>query len=127
MLKPDERKLLMDNNGCFKCQLFNQSHSAINCPNDFPDGNKYKKITAYHDASGNALRKSGKGSSSKDKLSLRLRLSLQTLPLAQMIMTSSLQSCPVPYLAMDHSLKMMWVHHFALNISLWDLTSPWNT
>ena len=53
-LEPEERKLLAEHNGCFKCRRFNQSHGAHSCPNDFPDGSKYQKITPYRDAAGNA-------------------------------------------------------------------------
>jgi len=58
----------MDHNGCFKCRRFDQSHGSHNCPNDFPDGSKYQKITAYRDAVGNAPRKKDKGApASKNK------------------------------------------------------------
>ena len=60
-LEADECKLLMDHNGCFKCHLFDQSHGSYNCLNDFPDGNKYQKITAYHDAVGNPPKRKDKG------------------------------------------------------------------
>ena len=53
-LEPEERKLLAEHNGCFKCRRFNQSHGAHLCSNDFPDGNKYQKVTPYRDAVGNA-------------------------------------------------------------------------
>lgn len=67
-LKADECKLLMDHNGCFKCCLFDQSHGSHNCPNDFPDGNKYQKITAYRDAVGNPPKRKDKGAhTSKNK------------------------------------------------------------
>jgi len=55
-----ERKLLVLFNGCFKCRRFNQSHGTLDCPNDFPDGKTYKKITANCDAAGNAPKKEGK-------------------------------------------------------------------
>ena len=55
-LKPDEQKLLADNNGCFKCRCFNQSHGVHSCPNDFSDGNKYQKIMPHRDAAGNVPR-----------------------------------------------------------------------
>ena len=32
----------------------NQSLGAADCPNGFPDGNTYKKITTTHDTAGNA-------------------------------------------------------------------------
>jgi hypothetical protein len=67
-LEADERKHLMDNNGCFKCRLFNQSHGAHSCPNDFPDGNKYQRITAHRDAAGNAPKKNNKGGPAKGKV-----------------------------------------------------------
>ena len=67
-LEADEHKLLMDHNGCFKCHLFDQSHGSHNCPNDFPDGNKYQKITAYRNAAGNPPRRKDKGAhTSKNK------------------------------------------------------------
>jgi len=42
--KLDEHKHLMDNNGCYKCRCFNQSHRAYNCPNDFPKSTKRSLI-----------------------------------------------------------------------------------
>jgi len=66
-LDPDEQKLLVMYNGCFKCCQFDQSHSVHNCLNGFPDGKSYKKITAMCDTCGNAPKKdrkpapSGKG------------------------------------------------------------------
>ena len=58
----------MDHNGCFKCRLFDQSHGSHNCPNDFPDGNKYQKITAYCNAVGNPPKRKNKGAhTSKNK------------------------------------------------------------
>ena len=55
-----ERKLLVLFNGCFKCHRFNQSHGTLDCPNDFPDGKTYKKITVTCDAAGNAPKKDRK-------------------------------------------------------------------
>ena len=53
-LEEEERRLLECFNSCFKCRHYNQSHGAANCPNGFPDGNTYKKITASRDVAGNA-------------------------------------------------------------------------
>lgn len=61
-LDPKKRKLLMSHNGCFKCRCFNRSHGINNCPNDFPNGRTYKKITTLYDAAGNAPTKEGKPS-----------------------------------------------------------------
>jgi len=70
-LGDDERKLLQLHNGCFKCRRFNQSHGAADCPNGFPDGNTYKKITPTRDAAGNPPKPvpiaSSSGGSSKGK------------------------------------------------------------
>jgi Aspartyl protease len=44
-------------NGCFKCQLFNQSQKSSTCPNSFPAVAGYKKVTATRDAAGNAPKK----------------------------------------------------------------------
>ena len=46
--------------GCFKCWWFNQTHGSHNCPNGFPDGKSYKRITATCDACGNAPKKEEK-------------------------------------------------------------------
>ena len=53
-LEEEERRLLERFNSCFKCRCYNQLYGAANCPNGFPDGNTYKKITASRDAAGNA-------------------------------------------------------------------------
>ena len=45
-LTPDERRLLMDNDGCLKCQQFFAGHQANACPNGFPDASLYKTLTA---------------------------------------------------------------------------------
>ena len=63
-LEPDERKLLIQHNGCFKCRRFDQSHGANNCPHGFPDGKSYRKVTATCDCVGNAPKKNGKPSTS---------------------------------------------------------------
>jgi hypothetical protein len=42
----EERKLLQDNEGCFKCRRPFQKHTSWNCPNDFPDAKVYKTLTA---------------------------------------------------------------------------------
>lgn len=62
-LEDDERRLLEQYNGCFKCRRYNQSHGAADCPNGFPDGNTYKKITANRDAAGNPPRQPAPSSS----------------------------------------------------------------
>ncbi|KAF9236821.1 hypothetical protein BU15DRAFT_49524 [Melanogaster broomeanus] len=45
-LTTEERKLLQDNDGCFKCRLPFQRHTSRNCTNDFPDAKSYKTLTA---------------------------------------------------------------------------------
>ena len=45
-LTTEERKLLQDNAGCFKCRQFFQSHTLSTCTNDFPDAKGYKTLTA---------------------------------------------------------------------------------
>ncbi|KIO11021.1 hypothetical protein M404DRAFT_966898, partial [Pisolithus tinctorius Marx 270] len=42
----EERQLLRDNSGCFKCRRLFQNHTTHNCPNDFPDAKNYKAVTA---------------------------------------------------------------------------------
>ena len=46
LLTDEERKLLRENEGCFKCCLPFQTHQTYNCPNGFPDVATYKTITA---------------------------------------------------------------------------------
>lgn len=41
----EERSLLRENAGCFKCRRFFQEHRTPNCPNGFPSGNSYKTLT----------------------------------------------------------------------------------
>lgn len=41
-----ERKLLMDNEGCFKCRRFFAGHMSKECLNPWPDANTYKTLTA---------------------------------------------------------------------------------
>lgn len=45
-LTADERKLLRDNAGCYKCRQFFQNHTSATCPNDFPDPKGYKTLTS---------------------------------------------------------------------------------
>ncbi|KIJ05142.1 hypothetical protein PAXINDRAFT_53754, partial [Paxillus involutus ATCC 200175] len=45
-LTAEERKLLQDNEGCFKCRRPFQKHTSRNCSNDFPDAKTYKTLTA---------------------------------------------------------------------------------
>ncbi|KAG2746332.1 hypothetical protein P692DRAFT_20820289 [Suillus brevipes Sb2] len=45
-LTDNERQLLRDNEGCFKCREPFVQHSSNNCPNGFPDGATYKPFTA---------------------------------------------------------------------------------
>jgi hypothetical protein len=40
-----ERKLLKENDGCFKCRRVFVTHRSTACPNDFPDANGYKTLT----------------------------------------------------------------------------------
>ena len=56
-LDPTECAFLQANDGCFKCQQFNQSQKSSTCPNGFPAAAGYKKVTATHDAVGNAPKK----------------------------------------------------------------------
>lgn len=44
-LTVDERQLLKDNSGCFKCRRFFQTHTTPTCPNDFPEAKGYKTLT----------------------------------------------------------------------------------
>ena len=45
-LTTEERTLLRDNSGCFKCRQFFQNHTTPMCPNNFPDVNGYTTLTA---------------------------------------------------------------------------------
>jgi len=45
-LTKEERKLLQDNSGCFKCCRFFQNHTTPTCPNDFPEAKGYTTLTA---------------------------------------------------------------------------------
>ncbi|KAG2741811.1 hypothetical protein P692DRAFT_20907082, partial [Suillus brevipes Sb2] len=45
-LTEEERTLLRENNGCFKCREPFVKHSTATCDNGFPDGATYKTITA---------------------------------------------------------------------------------
>ncbi|KIO13808.1 hypothetical protein M404DRAFT_121464, partial [Pisolithus tinctorius Marx 270] len=45
-LTVEERQLLRDNSGCFKCRCLFQNHTMHNCPNDFPEAKNYKVLTA---------------------------------------------------------------------------------
>ncbi|KIK36119.1 hypothetical protein CY34DRAFT_95004, partial [Suillus luteus UH-Slu-Lm8-n1] len=45
-LTDEERQLLRDNDGCFKCREPFVKHSSANCSKGFPDGATYKPITA---------------------------------------------------------------------------------
>ncbi|KAF8868392.1 hypothetical protein CPB84DRAFT_1857860 [Gymnopilus junonius] len=74
-LEDSERTLLAANNGCFKCQWFNQDHNSKNCPNNFPDGEGYKKVTAMCDAAGNSPKRQTNSSSS-----LRMRPVAAVIP-----------------------------------------------
>ena len=42
----EERSLLGENRGCFKCRRFFQDHRTANCPHGFPSGDSYKTLTA---------------------------------------------------------------------------------
>ena len=44
-LTNDERKILRDNSGCFKCCLPFQSHTSRDCPNRFPNAATYKFLS----------------------------------------------------------------------------------
>ncbi|KAG1786930.1 uncharacterized protein HD556DRAFT_1247607, partial [Suillus plorans] len=57
-LTDNERQLLRDNDGCFKCREPFAGHSSSNCSKGFPDGSSYKTLTAAMIAS----KKSKKGS-----------------------------------------------------------------
>ncbi|KIK38836.1 hypothetical protein CY34DRAFT_90294, partial [Suillus luteus UH-Slu-Lm8-n1] len=58
-LTEDERTLLRDNDGCFKCREPFAKHTTANCNNGFPDGATYKTITASTIAAKKAAKKSG--------------------------------------------------------------------
>lgn len=45
LLTDDERQLLRDNEGCFKCREPFVQHSTMNCTKGFPDGATYKPLT----------------------------------------------------------------------------------
>ncbi|KAG2144235.1 hypothetical protein DEU56DRAFT_910589 [Suillus clintonianus] len=45
LLTDDERQLLRDNHGCFKCREPFVQHSSSTCPTGFPDGATYKPLT----------------------------------------------------------------------------------
>src|SRR5258705_237221 len=45
-LTPEERSLLGENRGCFKCRRFFQDHRTSNCPNGLPSGETYKTLTS---------------------------------------------------------------------------------
>lgn len=45
-LTEDERTLLRENDGCFKCREPFAKHTTSNCTNGFPDGATYKTVTA---------------------------------------------------------------------------------
>ncbi|KAG1761950.1 hypothetical protein EDD22DRAFT_894206 [Suillus occidentalis] len=45
-LTDDERQLLRDNEGCFKCREPFVQHSSNNCPEGFPNGATYTPLTA---------------------------------------------------------------------------------
>ncbi|KAG2746933.1 hypothetical protein P692DRAFT_20781250, partial [Suillus brevipes Sb2] len=45
-LTEEERSLLRENGGCFKCREPFQKHTTATCDNGFPDGATYKPITA---------------------------------------------------------------------------------
>jgi hypothetical protein len=44
-LSDDERKLLSDHEGCFKCRTFHAGHRSAECPKGFPDTSTYKPLT----------------------------------------------------------------------------------
>ena len=44
-LTTEERSLLGENRGCFKCRRFFQDHRTANCPHGFPSGDSYKTLT----------------------------------------------------------------------------------
>src|SRR5271154_5895357 len=44
-LTEDERKLLLQNQGCLKCCRVFVEHKMANCPVGFPDPSKYKTLT----------------------------------------------------------------------------------
>jgi hypothetical protein len=44
-LTTTEKELLSAHRGCFKCRRFYQSHSAPDCPNNFPSGENYNPRT----------------------------------------------------------------------------------
>jgi hypothetical protein len=41
-----EKKILAENEGCFKCRRFFVNHRSPTCPDDFPDAGSYKTLTA---------------------------------------------------------------------------------
>ncbi|THH06299.1 hypothetical protein EW146_g9654 [Bondarzewia mesenterica] len=44
-LSDEERSLLQENGGCFKCRKFFAGHTSKTCDGDFPDGASYKPLT----------------------------------------------------------------------------------
>lgn len=45
MLTPEEHRLLIAYNGCFKCRVFFAGHRSSDCPDGFPSGNGYVTLT----------------------------------------------------------------------------------
>ena len=66
-LDPTECTFLQANDGCFRCQRFNQSQKSSTCPNGFPAVAGYKKVITTHDATGNAPKKTTPFLSNKGK------------------------------------------------------------
>ena len=58
-LTDNEKKLLSENNGCFKCCIPFTNHCSANCPNDFPDPATYKTLT-FHDVEAAKCNRKGK-------------------------------------------------------------------
>ena len=47
-LTADERAIILNHQGCFKCRRLYVDHVGVNCPNNFPPAESYKPLTVEH-------------------------------------------------------------------------------
>ena len=47
-LTADERAIILNHQGCFKCRRLYVDHVGANCPNNFPPAESYKPLTVEH-------------------------------------------------------------------------------
>ncbi|OJT03284.1 Transposon Tf2-1 polyprotein, partial [Trametes pubescens] len=59
-LTDEEKKLLNDHKGCYKCRRFYQSHTSGACPNGYPDATKYTALTARDASAAKTAKEGGK-------------------------------------------------------------------